>query len=190
MSTPTYGEVSFSIEGLSIATLNSDGTYGTPVSLVYGQTFGFTSEADTDQLKAFGMIVETLTVPTHFTGTFTQGAIDIDAYEIMCGLTADVSGSSPSGQTDLSFTAGGSGLPYFGMIGRLAGVQGAGVLVGFPKMMLDSYPSFEVEQNRFIMPETSARAIVQDTTSRMAAKVRMLETAQEIPTDFDTFFGS
>lgn len=189
---PEYGEVAFTLSEIRVAPLLSNGTYGTSVALDYGQKLSFEPQADTDQIKAYGMIVERLAVTTHATGSLDQGLVDFDAYAVMiAGLAASSSetGSSPNKTTVLEHLVGDAGLPYFGLIGRLAALRGAGLHLGFRKCMLDKVPGFTVDQNKFILPSTTMTMITSDVTTRQLLRLKRLETNTAIPVDFNTFFA-
>lgn len=187
---PLYGEVGYTIVDLRIAALLSTGLYGTSVQLDYLQELEFTTQADTDMIKAFGYQVESLSVPTHATGTMQLGSIDFSAYVILAGLTEVISGTAPTEQSILDILAGGeSGLPYFGVVGKLQSVLGADLHVGFFKAKLDTVPGFRMEQNRFILPQSAMTMIVNNQTDRKLVRLERHETAIVIESDFDVFFA-
>jgi hypothetical protein len=189
---PEYGEVSFTLLDIKAAALGSDNTYGTPVSLGYGQSLEFSPQADSDMIKAYGMGVELLRVITHATGTLSQGQLDFAGYAVLIGSGGFVKndfGTTPTQYSQVDVKVGDSGLPYFGLIGKLAGVNGADLHLGFSKCMLDTIPGFTVEQNKFILPSCAMSMITPDVTNRMLLSYDTHETAQDITDDFDTFFA-
>ncbi len=187
---PEYGEVAFTLMDIKVAALASDNTYGTPVSLGYGQSLEFSAQADSDMIKAYGMGVELLRVITHATGTLSQGQLDFAGYAILIGNGFDKNdfGTTPAQYSQVDIQVGGSGLPYFGLVGKLAGVVGADLHVGFSKSMLDTMPSFTVEQNKFVLPSAAMTMITPDVTNRLLLSYETHETAEAITSDFDTFF--
>lgn len=187
---PDYGQVGFTLIDIKIAPYNLDGTYGTAVSLQYGQKLGFKPVATNDMLTAYGMGVELLSVVTHGEGTLTQGLIDLPAYAVLIGGTSTESGSTPNRERTLDYTVGGQGLPYFGLIGKLAGVNNSDLHLGFRKCMLDSIPGFDMEQNKFILPETGMKMITPDVATRKLLRLRTHETAAAVPTVFTSFFAA
>lgn len=188
---PEYGEVGFTLTAIKIAALASDNTYGTPGSLEYGQKLEFSPEADQDELKAYGMSVELLSVVTRATGTLDAGLIDDSAYQIMAGngVAVVTGGTTPNRYSQMDVLVGEDGLPYFGLIGRLMGVAGADLHLGFSKCKLDSFPGFTIEQNKFILPSVGMKMITPDITLRRLVRFKRHETGTAITDDFDTFFS-
>lgn len=185
-SAPQQGEVLVTLVDLIVAPWNSDGTYGDPVRLQYGQSLGFTVNTTTAQLMAYGMEVEALAVPTSISGSLSQGNIDIAAYAVLLNRNASSSGA----EVTLSYDAG-YNLPYFGVIGAVEGVDG-GAWLGLYKAKLESVPSFTVNQNEFVIPETTVRAIANNTVDRRLAKLVTkadLGTLPDAAAAVDTFFG-
>lgn len=185
---PEFASIGYNLVQIKIAALDTaDYTFGTPVELEYGQELGFEAAADNQELKAYGLTVQLLSVITHFTGTLSQGLIDVNAYSILVG-EASVDSGSPVTQSTLDYLVGGAGLPYFGLIGRLASVGGADIHLGFPMCKLDRVPNFQIRQNEFIMPSSGIKMIAPDTTTRKAARLRRHVTTTAITADFDAFF--
>lgn len=189
---PEYGEVGFTLSDIKVAALASDNTYGTPGSLEYGQKLEFSPQADTDMIKAYGMAVELLAVVTHCTGAFDAGLIDDSAYQIIAGnaVASAAFGTTPNQYNRLDVQVGQDGLPYFGLIGKLFGVGGADLHVGFAKCKLDSMPGFTIEQNKFVLPSTAVSMITPDVSIRKLVRIERHETAEDISSDFDTWFAS
>lgn len=186
---PTFGEVVYSIQDIWVASLSAAGTYGTPVKLDYPQKVEFKPAADTDMLKAGGMGVELLTVPTHVEGTIGLGALDLDGIAVLIGQSATTSGTTPNQQRTLIVVAGGAGLPYWGMIGRMASPGGADKLIGLPKCMLDNPPQFMAEQNKFALPETGFKSVAASSSTGKLLYIQDRETAATGTPNFGTFFA-
>lgn len=186
---PEYGDVEFNLTDLRLAPLLSNNTYGGSVSLVYGNSLSFGPEAANDDLMSYGMLVERLAVLEKVTGQFQQGAFDATSLWIMTGATTSSSGTTPSRQADTEILLGGSGLPYFGVIGNFASLNGANVLIGLRKIQLDTFPEWKVDANKFRISETNFTGMAIDTTTRKAVKMRRYETAVNNITDFNVFFA-
>lgn len=181
-------QVAFTLTAMSVAALDvSNWTYGTPVSLEYGQSLGFEPQHDTDQLKAYGKIVQMLSVLTHITGTLSQGLIDYPAYAVMVGQSQTSSGTPPNVHKILDAVAGGSGMPYFGLVGKLATLQNGDLHIGFPMCKLEKMPGFTVEQNKFVLPSTNIVMVTPATASK-PFRMKTHETATSVYTNFNTFF--
>lgn len=182
---PEFGEVVYTLTDLVIAALNSDGTYGTSLALDYGQSLTIEPIADNDTLKAFGMNVELLSVPIGAKFTLAQGSVQFAALEILLGLTAVDSGTTPNQISTLDMLGGGAGLPYFGIIGKMASINGGAFKVGGFKAKLDSIPQIGVEQNKFVLPEVTGQFAAQNTTTRKLFRIKREETAAAIGTVSD-----
>jgi hypothetical protein len=168
-----------------------DGTeYGTVVALAEGQTLQFEPQADTDEKKSYGLIRRLLTVLTHVNFNIGVGLVQANAIWVMAGVTQSVSGSGDSLTQRLRFDAGGSGLPYFGVVGNFASDDLGDVIMGIPLCKLDAPPSLSSEQNQFILPESSGKGIANSlcTNTRACLYIDQNKVAQTI-SDFNSFFG-
>lgn len=181
---PEFSEVAFTLTDIVIAAL-SGGSYGSDVALSYAQTLTIEPQADNDMLKAEGMIVELLSVVTHATFKISSGAVDFAALEALLNLTSSLSGTTPNQVDTLDFLAGGSGLPYFGYLGRFVTTEGGEFIVGGFKAMLDSIPNVGGDQNKFMLPEMAGSMAAQDTTDRRLFRAKKIETATTLPTVAD-----
>lgn len=188
--TVSYGDVVFTLNDLKVAPWLSGNTYSpTAVSLGYTSTLSFSVQADNDQIKAFGMLVELLSVITHIEGNIENAAIDSEASWVLSGFATTSSGSAPSRTGTMDILGGGGGLPYFGAVGAFAGLNNSGIFVGIRKCKLDTFPEWNVDQNKFRMAKTGFKGVVPDTSSRYLIRIRKYETATTVPTDLNTFFA-
>ncbi len=187
---PEFASVVFTITNIRVARLRADGTYD-PVSysLQYGSEMSFEVEADTDQIKSYGMIVALLSIVTSLAGTLKQAAIDPPGLNIMVAVDDTSTGSTPNRVATADFLAGGAGLPYFGAAGDFAAENGANAHLGLRKMKLDTMPGWMVEQNKFRLDEVKFRAIPIDTTTRKMHRLKRNETSAALPEDLNTFFA-
>lgn len=186
-----YSEVLYNITEAKVALLANDNTYGTPVAIDYLQTLTFEYEADTDEIMSGGLIVETLAIVKKATGEVSNAAMNWAAMAVMCGLTAGDYGTTPNQYGVMDFAVGGAGLPYFGLIMRAEATLGGNVIIGFPKAKLQTYPGFEMDQNKFRLGSAGFDAVAPSTTVRKAVRVKKNETAGSVPTsaaDFLAFF--
>jgi len=188
---PEYGDVIQNITAMYVAALGSDNSYGTPALIDYGQQLSWEFESDTDEIKSYGLIVESLAIPIKATGTLVQASMDLASFAIMTSNSSSESDSAPDRVKTVDVQVGGSGLPYFGIIAAFASPSGANVIAGFPKCMLETVPGFNVEQNTFRVAEVSINMFSPSTTIRKVSRYKKYETAAAIPSDasgFDTFF--
>lgn len=175
---PAYSEVVYNPTDLIVAKLNNDNTYGTPVRIDYFEKVTFDFEADTDEIKSGGLIVEALSIATKVTGSLDNGALNFAAMSIIQGDTPTTSyGVTPNQYQYADITVGGSGNPYFGLIVLYASTLGGNLLAGFPKAMLSKKPAFEVDQNKFRVGSAEFGAYAPSVISRRVARLLKYETA-------------
>lgn len=189
---PSYGDVIYNITGMYVAALQSDNAYGTPSYIDYGQELSWEYEADNDEIKSYGLIVESLSIPTKATGNFMQASMDFASFAILTSFSGSESGSTPNQVNTLDLLVGGAGLPYFGIIAAFAAISGANMLAGFPKCKLQTIPGFTIEQNTFRTSEVGIDMFAPSTTVRKVSRYKKYETAAAIPSsanDFDTYFN-
>lgn len=185
-----FADVSFTLTNIVIARLKSDQTYDTVSrSLALGSEMSFEVMADTDKLRSYGMVARMLTILTHLEGTLRAGAIEADALWILTGHNTTSSGAAPNRTATLDALAGGAGLPYFGAVGDFMSDDGGNVHVGLRRVMLDAFPGWTVEENKFRLAEVKFTAAPIDTTSRKLHRLRRNETASAIPSNLNTFFA-
>lgn len=178
-----FAEVSFSLVEVVVAPYNS-GAYNVPISMDKDQKVMIEFQADTDDLRDSGAVVDFLTVVTHATLTIGYGGIDHDALAILSGTSTSTSGTTPNQVRTHDWQAGADGLPYFGFIGVGRATNGARIAVGCPKAILDTFPSWELDgtQNKFIINETAGRAAADSALSNLIVRVRSYETASDYST--------
>lgn len=126
--TPDFGEIAYTLTGLIVAERNADGSYETPVSISNGQMYVSEPEHDTDKLRGYGKYTRGLSVAVGCKVSLKMGGIDVDVLEIIAGATVSTSGTTPNQVRKVDLPAGGAGLGYFGVIGRVA-TDGGGVAV-------------------------------------------------------------
>lgn len=174
-----------------VARLLSDGSYGTPVYIAKLEKIGWSFEADTDEIKAYGMITDGLTIPTKATGTIDIAHMNIEALTVMTEHDTYEYDTTPNRRTRTVVFAGGAGLPYFAIIAAFAAQNGANMIGGFAKAMLTTYPAFDIDQNQFRRASTEFNAYAPDVANRRLYAQDNYETAGGIPTTaegFATFF--
>lgn len=173
-------------------------TYSTPADLAIGQIVEVEPEADNDQLRSYGSIKRLLTVVIGAKLKIGMGGVDISAMAIMCGISNYTSGLTPNQMRRSLWGAGGSGLPYFGMIGTMASDDGGILAVGLQCCKLNTFPKFTLDgkANKFNVSETDAYAVpVAISSVDYVMVTRAFETASGYvaPTtgaNFLTFFNT
>lgn len=175
---PQFSEVIYNPYDVIVAKLNNDNTYGTPARVDYFEKVDFDFEADEDEIKSAGLVVEMLSIATKATGNLSNGALNFAAMGIIQGDTPTTIYGSPPNQYQYSdITVGGAGNPYFGMMVMYAATLGGALIAGFPKAMLSKKPGFTVDQNKFRVGEASWKAAAPSTISRRVGRLLKYETA-------------
>lgn len=176
-----FSEVLYNPTRIVVAALQNDNTYGTPVDVDYFMKMGFTIEADEDEIKSGGLIVEKLSIATKVAGDFSNGSLNFAAMSIVQGDSpSSVYSSTPNRYQYLDVTVGGSGNPYFGMIVEVKSTLGGNALIGFPKSMLKVKPGFTMDQNKFRVGEAGFEAFAPNQQIRRVARILKYETAASI----------
>lgn len=188
---PGDTDIIYNIEAMAVAALLDEqlGTYGSPAFVRYGGDMSWEYAADTNDLKAYGMVVETLTVPTHATGSLNRGAVDFPVMSIMTGMASESSSGANYVQWDP--TVGGEGTAYFGLIAKFAAKNGKKMVCGHAKMKLETIPAFSIAQNEFRMDETAFKTLAPSTTLRKFVRYRAYTSYGDLPdnaNDFGAFF--
>lgn len=182
-----YSEIVFGIVDLRIATYNIlTDTFGTAIEVPEAQGIEFSFIADNDSIKATGAMRHLLSVITHAEFKFSKAGFPFAALAAMTGASNASSGTTPTRTRRWSANAGGAGLPYFAMVGKLVGENGDDLHAGLAVCKLDTIPSWKAEQNKFVIKEASGKAI-----ERNNGKLVYLlghETAASI--DFNEIFAA
>lgn len=175
--THSFGEISYTLTDLLVARYDfTAGTYGTPVALADGQMMAVEPEADTDQLRGYGQKTRVLSVPVGAKITLGQGGVDIAALVVIAGVSTQTSGTTPNRVRTVDMTAGGSGLPYFGVIGVVATDDGGYAVIGLQAVKLDTFPKFTISgtENKFNLSETAGYAV---PVSSKLQRIKFFESA-------------
>lgn len=182
-----YG-MPITLQGIKVATINSDGTYGTAVALKKQQQLTIQLVADTDELKSGAQVSDLLTIITHATGTVQAGAITYAAGTVLFG---GANSNSSSASINEWRVKAGKQMGYFGLIGKLMVNQGGDIHIGLPRCMADTVPQLTMtEDGQFYLPSLPIRIIRKSDTDDNLIYWDENETAADIPDDFDTFFTS
>jgi hypothetical protein len=181
-----FGDVVFNITDIRVTPMLANGTYlTTSFSLDLGSEMSFSPEHDQDTIKAYGMFTNRLSILTNVKGMLKQAAMDAAALWAMTGVGTSTSGVTPNQVATATLLGGGSGLPYFGVVGSFAAENGANVLVGLYKCQLDTLPQWTVEQNKFRITEVGFFGMAASISSRKVGVIKKYETAVTVPTDLN-----
>jgi len=160
--TREFAEIAYTLTDCIVAayskTLNS---YSTPIALADGQMIEIEPEADNDKLPSYGVTGALLSVLRGAKVKLGAGGVDFDAFAAMTGMSNYTSGLTPNQKRTTRVRAGGSGLPYFGVIGVAPTDDGGLEAVGLQCVKLDAFPKFTLDgkANKFNMSETDGYAI-------------------------------
>lgn len=187
-----FGEVIYNITNMYVATPLGGGVFGPPAHVDLLSMFSYQFAADDDQIKAYGLVVELLTINTHIEGEIQQASIDAVVHQILTGEDSSSSGTTPDRVVTADALVGGAGLPYFAWIAEYASLDGARFVAGAAKCKLDVRPGFQADQNKFRIGQAGLKMIAPSTTARIALRTKRIEGAYTFPTDaagFATFFS-
>lgn len=196
--TQEFGEVFYVLADLIVASYDSAAdTFGTPVALAEGQQLLVEPEGDTDQLRGYGAIVETLSIPTGAKLTLSAGALDRSAFRILTDWYDQTSASTPNRVVTVDLKMGADGaLPNFGAIGLAVTAQGGRIAVGVQKCRLNMQPKFTLDgqANKFVIQEIEGFASpVTRNSVQQGIRLKIYETASDWTApanaaDFKAFF--
>lgn len=175
-----FAEVSFGLNELLVMRHLISGSYtGTVVNMDTDQMLSIEPQADNDTLRDSGAITRALSVTTSANFTLGMGAMDTEAIAVMTGSASTSSGTTPNRVATMKHLAGGSGLPYFGLIGVAPTDDGGVVVVGLKACKLNAIPAMEWDgkENKFHVAETEGVAIAD--TNNLFMVVKRYETAAD-----------
>lgn len=173
-------------------------TYSTPAELAGGQLVTLEPEADNDQLRAWGYVDELLSVVIGAKLTVGFGGVDRSVLAILSGVSNATSGSGSTEHATTAYTAGGAGLPYFGLIGVGPTTDGGVAVIGVQCAKLNQHPTFTLDgkENKFMLNEVEGMAIpilISSVPRLMTVKAIRTAAAWVAPTsgaNFKAFFTS
>lgn len=174
--TPEFGELSYTLIDLLISEYNADGTNEIPISVANGQMYVSEPEHDTDKLRGYGQYTEGLSVPVGSKVSLKMGGIDYSVLAAMGAVTISGSGTTPNQVNTIDAPAGGAGLGYFSVIGKVAATNGAIAVIGHRKIMLDVIPKLTAdgEANKFNISEAAGYSF---PVSNKLFRIKTYETA-------------
>jgi len=162
MTVRGYGETPYTLQKLTIALNNLDGTFGTPVTWADGQMFTSEPEHDTDKMRGYGKNVRGLSVPVGCKVSLKGGGLDWTAFVIMTGSTSNLSGSTPNEMNQIRPQAG-KNMPHFAVIGEVVTDDAGILIVGHEAIQLENIPAITAdgESNKYVVSEASGYSFPQ-----------------------------
>lgn len=175
-----FAEVSFGLaEILVMRYVNASNTYtGALVNWETDQLYSCEPQADTDDQRDSGAVVDGITIMTMASISVGYGAWHAAAVVTAFGATASSSGTTPNQVAQHDFRAGGIGLPYIGLIAASLTQDGGVLVVGHPKLKFNSTPPMEWDgkENQFHVAEVEGRAFAVSALTGMFMRVKRFET--------------
>ncbi len=150
----------FGLDDVKIATLASNGTYGTAVDIPSAQmyeggiqTVNATLQGDDQETDAHAFAVSAQ-VRIRF------GSIPFDALTVLTGV-AQVTSDTASPATEVTtMKMGNIKFPYFGVCGRAKSTQDDGdTHMFFPKVKIMEGFNFSMQYGQYVIPELTCKAV-------------------------------
>lgn len=113
-----------------------------------------------DVLTDRGSAIALASILSHANFTINMAGFDLTALQLVGGYSISSYGTTPDEYEVLGPDAGGSGLPYFGLILAGAVADGSGnVMIGMPLCKLDNLPNVSLNENEWTMSEVAGKSI-------------------------------
>jgi hypothetical protein len=156
-----YGQPSFGLADIKIATYNSLNSYGTAVDVPSAQLLGVESETVNATLE--GDDVRTAIAAIMIGGEITVrwGSVDLDVLEILTGNTSDEYSTTPNRTKMLKIDN--VKFPYIGICGKAFAAEGTGdTHVFIPKCKITDGFAVSMEYGAFSIPEVTMQLAADD----------------------------
>ena len=188
-----FGETVIQLTDLYAAPLEADNTFGTPVRIPVVEEFKFEFEHDEDEIKAYGVLVELLSVPIGATSEATEAKLDWATWPVLVGATPATTGVDPNQIESIEIAGGGEGVPYHGLMSVFATTNNQRLAVGFCKSKVMSIPGFDMGQNQFRRGKIEWKHVAGSDAIRKFWKAQRYQTAGDlvdfsVAANWDTFF--
>lgn len=169
----TYGNKLFGLRDVKVTNIGGTVQADLPVAQTLGMRFRFrTGElSGDDNLKSVVSFVDAIE------WNLSAGGVDLDALEIMTGLTAVETGTTPN-RVDTLDIGGGDSMPYFKIYGKSLGDGTDDIHVKLYKCKLNSLEGSFQDAQFFI---TSAAGIAIDDGTGQIIDIVQNETAANLP---------
>lgn len=190
-----FGEKIYTLTDIFASRYDITGnTYNVVQTCAAAQQIKVEAEADNDKLSGSGAYLALLSVIRGAKVNFGQGAIDRSVFTEITGASNATSNSAPSQIARMRLQAGGSGLPYFGIIGTGPTDDGGLFAVGLQCVKLDTFPAFTLDgkTNKFNMAETGGYAVavlVSGSNDLIHTKVYQLASSFVAPASAANFLA-
>lgn len=187
-----FGEIIYNVTNFWVARPLGNGVFGPPARLNYLGKFTFEFQSSQDSIRAYGMVVERITIAEEGQGTIEQATLEAVPLQITTGEDSSSSGTPGNQIVTTDLHVGGGGLPYWAWICEYASLQGARMVAGNPKSIFDKKPGFMGDQNKFAIRNAGFNMMTPDSAIRKILRTLRIEGAYTFPTDsagFATFFN-
>lgn len=156
----SLGGPQYDVDDVKIAVNNGDGTFGTLVDVpscdlfVTGLRMKSAEMRGDGGIRALASQIEAAEVQVRF------GSFPFNVYQILFGVTADSSGTTPNVSMSLKLGLGKVN-PYFGLAARTIGGEDVttGTIIFVPYVKIMQTVSVRLEYNTFTMPEVNGLAV-------------------------------
>lgn len=170
-----YGDKPFGLRDIKL----TDITGVTQVDLPVAQRLAFNIRTKSGELSGDDTIAAVVSFAEAIEWELEAGGISLEAWAIMMGETATISGSTPSA-TDTLQLSGGQALPYFKIYGKSLGEGDDDVHVKMAKCKLTDTIEGELADGEFYVVSCSGIAVPDG--SNILIEIVQNETAATLPT--------
>jgi hypothetical protein len=178
----SYGAPQYDLDDVKVAAYTATDTYGAAVDVPSVQLYGVTMRVRSAEGEGDGKITVTASRVIGGKARIRFLGIDFEVLEVLIGLTANESGSTPNRGNLLEIPAGHK-LPHFGICGRSFAEEGTGDFhIFIPKARIMSDVELAVLQlGQFATPEFEIGFVDDDTYEAFQFIEHETATAVVIP---------
>ena len=144
MSQREFGETPYTLQQLTIALNNMDGTFGIPLIWKDGQMYVAEAEHDTDDMQSYGKKSRGLSVPVGSKVSLQGGGLDKAIYAIITGAILTESGTSGNLIKKLRPKAG-KNMPHFAVIGEVVSDDDGLIIMGHEAVQCKGIPKITAD---------------------------------------------
>jgi hypothetical protein len=153
-----FGNPTFGLRDLKIATWNSAANYGTAVDIPSAQLYEVSPETVSAELEGDDVITATHAFAISATVRIRFGSVPLEVLQILTGNTYDSYGTTPSRIRSLVIDA--ISFPYFGICGKALSTEDSGDMHIFvPKLKVMDGFTIGFQYGQFTIPEITCKAV-------------------------------
>jgi len=166
------------IRDIKIAAWNSENSFGTAYDVYGARNMSVEWVVETDELRGDDVVIDRYTKPVSVTVRFEQGAVDLEAVDMLMGGTL----VSNADYEDF-YVAENDEVPYVAIAGRIVASGGTNDMhVLVPKCKLAGNLNLQAQVDTYMLPSAELQGVNEGTTNGMY-RIRKFTalTALEIP---------